>query len=75
MKNVDCGQMHDASWAKNCMTCRALNERDKWRDIANRLCFGAENQIDDLRHGDDSLITNEYWLEAWRIYDEAVRNV
>lgn len=72
MKNPDCGQKHDAAWAKNCMTCRALNERDKWKNIAGRLIFGAECQIDDLRNGDDSLITNEHWLEAWGMYDAEV---
>lgn len=67
--------MHDAAWAKNCMTCRALNQRDKWRLIADRLVYGAEHQIDDLRDGDDSLITNEHWLDAWRMYDKEVRDV
>jgi hypothetical protein len=49
-KHLDCGQKHDASWTPNCMTCRALFDRDLWRELATDLY---------------SLVSHESNCEAW----------
>lgn len=50
----------------------AERERDEWRDIATRLVAGAERQIDDLLWGHDAKPQNPAWIEAWKLYDEAM---
>ena len=47
-----------------------IKERDEWKNIATRLFFGAEQQIDELRGL--RVPYNKAWHDAWDAYDEAI---